>query len=614
MIWAILQATHPALARQDFRVHPYVQHPTTDGMSVRWVSEDSVEAHLAVSHSDGSTRVYDAAVRRAEALAYDPWEIEQFFSGVSPPPLFLYSVRVDGLDADTRYPYEVHFGAHRLAGSFRTAPAGDRPLRLIVYGDPETEPESVGLRGLWPDPLVSGSERTYLIDQDQGYRENLAIIRSREPDLVLIVGDLVRIGQEQRDWDAFWTYNTAEDPDRSLAGQVPVLAVPGNHEYLSPHAPGGQTTYGNPQAEASISRFVTYFEAPDNGAPVDAHRGRYWRLDYGPVTLIGLDTNNNGPNGSDWDTNLWMESVSDGAGASAPDFQEGSIQYEWLVDQLTDARPRSRFLFVLLHQVPYSTSVHGLPLGDGPGQSPLSGVAVRRLMPLFAEYGVDAVFAGHGEILERSEFEGLRATPGGVAQHTVHVIDVGIGGDDLRGPVEGLVNPNRRFLAALDAPEVWEDGRLVEGGAHYGHLEVNIGPSQGGSWEARIEPVYVFPLLDESASALLGTERRVYDDVVVVREDVPSGVGRDGERPAIAAGQLGIAPHPARGETSVQVGVSTGPREMIVADLMGRVVARQVIASDQDLVTLDVSGWSRGAYVVQVSGEAGPMRGVFVVR
>ena len=94
--------------------------------------------------------------------------------------------------------------------------------------------------------------------------------------------------------------------------------------------------------------------------------------------------------------------------------------------------------------------------------------------------------------------------------------DVGIGGDGLRGPQEGLQNPQQKFLVHTHAPEVWRNGVLVEGGKHYGHLEVDIERLTNGTWQAVLKPVYVFPLFAEDGT-YLSSERRLYDDVITLR-------------------------------------------------------------------------------------------------
>ena len=77
-------------------------------------------------------------------------------------------------------------------------------------------------------------------------------------------------------------------------------------------------------------------------------------------------------------------------------------------------------------------------------------------------------------------------------------------------------NPYRRFLAHADAPEVRDSrGRLVDGGKHYGHLEVNVAPLGDGRWQARLEPVYIFPLTGDDGR-VERFERRLYDDATVL--------------------------------------------------------------------------------------------------
>jgi hypothetical protein len=99
---------------------------------------------------------------------------------------------------------------------------------------------------------------------------------------------------------------------------------------------------------------------------------------------------------------------------------------------------------------------------------------------------------------------------------------VGIGGDGLRGPVPGVENPHRRFLAHDDAPEIRDaDGRLIDGGKHYGHLEINVTPLQDGSWQARLDPVYLFPVTD-AAGRVVRFERRLYDDALVLSSRKPA--------------------------------------------------------------------------------------------
>jgi len=127
------------------------------------------------------------------------------------------------------------------------------------------------------------------------------------------------------------------------------------------------------------------------------------------------------------------------------------------------------------------------------------------------------VFNGHDENYEHSVVRGIEVQPNDEqVEHAVHFFTVGIGGDGLRGPDAGATNPQGVFLAHDDAPEIYDDnGVLLEGGKHYGHLEVNVGQDVDGLWQARIEPVYVFPVASADGS-IENFERRVYDDTTIL--------------------------------------------------------------------------------------------------
>jgi len=184
------------------------------------------------------------------------------------------------------------------------------------------------------------------------------------------------------------------------------------------------------------------------------------------------------------------------------------VQYQWLENQLADAQTNSRFTFVSFHQVPYSVGYHGRAY---PGDTQ-PGVPTRVLTNLFCRYGVDAVICGHDEMYEHSQVPGTETRPDGSTRaHTLHVYDVGIGGDGLRG-VYLVNNPYETFRAHVDAPEQYDpSGVLTNGGKHYGHLEVNVGTNAQGIWEATLTPVYVF-VSTNTAGVAQGFDRRTYDD------------------------------------------------------------------------------------------------------
>ncbi|HBR96706.1 MAG TPA: hypothetical protein DD979_04935, partial [Gammaproteobacteria bacterium] len=282
-------------------------------------------------------------------------------------------------------------------------------------------------------------------------------------------------------------------------------------------------------AQQAMARYRTYFETPDNGSGKAYLDDRYYRVDYGPVTYITLDSSNGDDSDISKDTNLYL--AGEANGGEAPDFNPGSEQYQWLETQLADAQAHSLFTFVQFHHSPYSVGPHGYPSGENgqsAGEDAQSGQPMRVLTELFAKYGVDAVFSGHDEMYEHSLVDG------------VHFFDIGIGGDGLRGPYMGedglyehaTENPHQLFLAHLDAPEVWEGPRLMSGGKHYGHMEVNVLPGKGREWLAVLTPVYIFPLMD-AEGVITSWERRLYEDSTVLFSS-PTGCVTGKEKPQMS--------------------------------------------------------------------------------
>lgn len=522
-------ASEPA-EQTAFRVRPYLQNPTPDAMTIRWCSQSADAGTVAV---DGRTLASDPVL--CNELDYQGAERAEH-RYASPP--HLHSVRVTGLTPSTSYPYSVEQNGETIRAILTTSP---RPgevgkgggVRLFFYADSETQPESRESRADWPPSTsMPGGPRPrwvrdqYLADETTGYRMNLALIASRaaeslrqgNPVLASVVGDLVENGGEQRDWDEFWRHNAG--PFGSLASRVPIVAALGNHEMCGgPTSPDPLEDLGGYSGPASLlgsRKFLAYFEHPDNGAADRRHIGRYHRLDFGPVTLLTVDSTNGGGDGTDSDTNHLLDR---GKAAHIPDYSPGSEQYLWLERELADAQERRAITFVQFHHAPFSSGPHGRAPGKSlakeTGKDEQSGQPLRSLAALLRKHGVKAVFSGHDEMYEHSIVEG------------VHYYDIGIGGDGLRGPQEGVVNDRQIFIAHDHAPEHWKGNVLEQGGKHYGHLEVNVRQkgrvegelSSGGgppaSFEVTITPVYVFPVLNaESPGTIMSWERREYDDAL----------------------------------------------------------------------------------------------------
>ncbi len=496
ILLGLLSAPLWTLAQESahFKVAPYLQNPAPNAMTLRWVSYSRSPAVLSCFLGEQRVAQTQVLGRAADSLDYTEWEKASFPSDVKPVGFF-YSQRVSGLQANQAYRYLVEQDGQTFEGHFRTAPTPDRSVRIVAYSDCETEPESHGTAVKWEPSSTSpkNPERTYLVDQSVGYQANLDAIRVRKPDLIVIAGDIVESGGEQRDWDEFWNHNAPGQPGATgIASEVPILAAVGNHEYFAGPKNGG---YQGLASERAVSKYLSYFDVPSNQAKDARHHGRYARLDYGPVTLITLDGCNGLPHQTNSDTNFYLSAPE----SAAPDFNPGSEQYRWLEAQLAEADKSSRFVFVCFHHCPASSGVHAAPPGQGRNQDPQSSQPLRALFPLLARYRVDALLTGHDEMMERSEVA--------IGNYKLQVFDVGVAGDGLRGPSRD--NPERRFLAHADSPEVWQNGVLKDGGKHYGHLDIDVQPISN-KWQVTFTPVYVFPVFADGQ--LLRFERRVYPD------------------------------------------------------------------------------------------------------
>jgi len=578
------------IAQDGFRIPPYLQNPAPEAMSILWFSEGSSPGYLSFwKNGTQAKNTLTSSPVLAGTLAYPLWEDTTLFGGSAPFPPYRHRLRIEDLEPFSNYDYMVVQGADTFRSVFRTSPLRDTSIRFMVYGDSETEPESSGKYSNWPDPLT-GESRDYLVDQTMGYRNNLELIRSRDPDLVLIAGDLVQHGGEQRHWDEFWRHNTSAESDQSLAGMVPVLAALGNHDYYEGRYLDG---YKQPGSERAVNRYLTYFEYPSNGSSVEEQEGRYYALKYGPATFIVLDVCNNSPDGSDEDTNFYLLGENDPEGGHAPDFGIGSTQFTWMEEVLAEAQGNSLFTFVVFHYAPYSSGPHGYPQGLGTGEDYLTGVPVRQLTPVFMQYGVDAVFSGHDEMWERSEVIGVETWPEGKEEsHTIHFFDVGTGGDGLRGPEAELVNPYQAFLVHADAPETWEEGILLGGGKHYGHLEVDILPLNDSLWQAILSPAYVFPLWSKEDSAYTGYERRLYNDRVMLQrvsvDSVHTSVGK-----LTDALHLNNFPNPFHTSTTIEYHLKEPSMvRLSISDPAGRIIRY-----------LDAGKKSQGDYSVEWDGR-----------
>jgi hypothetical protein len=182
-------------------------------------------------------------------------------------------------------------------------------------------------------------------------------IAREAPDFVLGTGDIVDDGARQDQWQQFFD---VEGP--LLRGTVLFPAI-GNHDRQG----RGRT----------VDSYRSYFSMPEDGGDE-----RYYAFTHATSRFLVLDSN------------VHSFALTD--------------QTAWIERELVAARqdPGVRHIFVVMHHPPFSISLHG-------GAKELR----ERWTPLFARYGVAAVFSGHDHVYTRAEHDGVRyfVTGGGGA-------------------------------------------------------------------------------------------------------------------------------------------------------------------------------------------------------
>jgi hypothetical protein len=557
----------------DLRVNPYLQSPSSDGMRFTWFTESATPGVLSVTGGGLTAPLQFSSTPMAQpVLAYTNAEKTQTIGGIAQGSWLLgdtphkHGVDVRGLRPGTTYDYTLTQGGQTFSSTFSTAPvrADWSSIRFIAYSDSETDPAGRVSRREWQPgalaptslarPALSGSQWAtsfgttgsgvnqtlrYALTETEGYRRNLAIIDSRNPDFIMMPGDLVQGGGYQPGWDEFFRHNAGEYDD--VLSKRPLLPALGNWENFAAINGGyGTDADGRFGPKFARDKYHVYFDAPGNGT--EAHTDNYYRIDYGPVTVITLDSSKGVPEdrranypaagrltgqqftgpGTDTQENFTVAQYEAAGGTDLSPFNPGTAQWNWAQAQLADARASGQIVFVQWHHAAFSDGEHGLPMNhvNSSGQG---GTPMQVYHDMLEQYGVAAVFSGHSEMFERS-FVDSDGDGFGVMYY-----DVGVAGDGLRGERRNGngfgaplldYNPFSQWSADQSAPEQWAlvDGvlQLVDGGKHYGHLEVNIERLEGqGPFYAKVmlTPVYSFPLLDSNYQ-LLGTERRVYGDEI----------------------------------------------------------------------------------------------------
>jgi hypothetical protein len=261
--------------------------------------------------------------------------------------------RIEGLHPDTAYVYRiVSNGETQVSGAFRTAPEGRVPFRFTSVGD-----------------IACGD--TAYSKASLNAVATAATVEQFDPVVHLVNGDLSYANSNQLTQPQVWAEYF--DNTQLSAANRPWMPTLGNHENEPGNGPQGYLSY------------QTRFALPRNGS--GDFEGNWYKFQIGSVLFVMLDNND------------VCYQVDTGTYLSTGDNQlltgySGGEQERWLERTLREASCDTSvdWIVAVMHQPAMSTS-------DAEG----SDLGIRQSwMPLFYEYGVDFVLAGHDHDYERS--------------------------------------------------------------------------------------------------------------------------------------------------------------------------------------------------------------------
>lgn len=240
----------------------------------------------------------------------------------------IHSATLTGLKAGTRYIYRVGDGIHwSKQHYFTTAADNAQSFKFLIFGDSQ----SINYFA-WRSTLHTA------------YQAN------RDAAFFINVGDLVDVGQNYNEWNAWF------NASQGVIDTIPVVPVVGNHETYTP-----ERTYSMPVF------FTAQLKVPANGP--EGLIGQVYSFDYGNVHFSVLDSQ---------------------AGEErefAPDMLEK--QKVWLEHDLKTTN--KIWKIVIIHRPLY----HNRPQDS-------DGDLREAFIPLIDKYKVDIVFSGHDHVYARS--------------------------------------------------------------------------------------------------------------------------------------------------------------------------------------------------------------------
>lgn len=247
---------------------------------------------------------------------------------------------LNNLKPNTRYSYQIDSKEFDPNRYVVTAPAfgSKKSVRIWALGD-------FGDGSASQKAVMKSIE-----DYTQGNR----------PDAWIWLGDNAYNNGKDEEYqkNVFDVYQT------SFLQNLPIYPSPGNHDYAGKH---------DPSEPPYFKIFNMPIDGQGGGFPSNAES--YYSVNYGPVHLVALDTEMRDINGLQ---------LMDGKG----------MQFDWLKADL--AVNKLPWVVVYFHKPPYSKGSH-----DSDIELDMKHLR-ENVNPLFEQFKVDLVIAGHSHVYERS--------------------------------------------------------------------------------------------------------------------------------------------------------------------------------------------------------------------
>jgi 3',5'-cyclic AMP phosphodiesterase CpdA len=297
---------------------PMLQDHRTDAMRLLWETDGNLADHsVAFGPAEDGVGARQEAVR---TIAVDDDH-------------YVHVADLEGLSTGSAYAYQVQSGDTLGAvQTLRTAPEADTPTRIAWMADNQ-----------------EGAER---------FATHIGHLSARDPDLLVVAGDLVSDMHSLDEWRDYWWAPLEEE---EFGSRTPVLVARGNHDRHHPYA-------------------YAYTAMPEGED--------FYSFRYGSVFVVTLDTQqpmSNQPPGLD--QRIYLEAALASEAARSADFR-----------------------VAVFHQAPYSNVRQDASDGNA---------TVREVwMDLIVAGGVDLVVAGHYHSYQRGELDGVtHVVVGGGGSH-----------------------------------------------------------------------------------------------------------------------------------------------------------------------------------------------------